>query len=49
VSIGGYITFFYLLPAPTLLHVAAFDGWIVGLESLWMAYRPIQIGAAGQG
>lgn len=77
--------FFYLLLAPTLLHVAAsllvptdpgetgvdlqrqfdqvripfmllmaafsivvaIDGWIVGVESLWTEYRPIQIWAAG--
>jgi hypothetical protein len=77
--------FFYLLLAPTLLHVAAsllvstdavaagenlrsefgrirvpfmvvmaafsivvaFDGWIVGVESFWTDFRPIQIWAVG--
>lgn len=77
--------FFYLLLAPTLLHVAAsllvstdaverganlrsefdrirlpfmivmagfsivvaFDGWIVGVESFWTNYRPIQIWTVG--
>lgn len=77
--------FFYLLLAPTLLHVAAsllvstdavaaganlrsefdrirvpfmlvmaafsivvaFDGWIVGVESFWLGYRPIQLWTVG--
>jgi hypothetical protein len=37
----------FMLLMATFSIIVAFDGWIVGVESLWTEYRPIQIGAAG--